>query len=147
MLAHDARRDIGKNWTNFSVNIFGTEDATRSMMDSVIRIAMLTGPRPQRSSPERRHRFEPFKKMLVQTVPCQAATLDLRNGGATVLALRQMQYENALRLMTRRSHPSFMDWHMNVQTWRGKAAVNHVATAAQVAKLQGRCNEVSIRSL
>jgi hypothetical protein len=48
----------------------------------------------------RRCRYETFKKMLVQTVPCQAAALDLRNGRATVLALRQMQYENALRLVT-----------------------------------------------
>jgi hypothetical protein len=41
-------------------------------------------------------RFETFKKILVQTVPCRAAALDLRNGRATVLALRQMQYEDAL---------------------------------------------------
>jgi hypothetical protein len=33
--------------------------------------------------------------MLVQTVPCQATALDLRNRRPTVLALRQMQYENA----------------------------------------------------
>jgi hypothetical protein len=45
----------------------------------------------------RRSRYETFKKMLVQTVPCQAAALDLRNRRTTVLALRQMQYENALR--------------------------------------------------
>jgi hypothetical protein len=42
-------------------------------------------------------RYETFKKMLVQTVPCQAAALDLRNGRTTVLALRQMQFEHALR--------------------------------------------------
>jgi hypothetical protein len=41
-------------------------------------------------------RYETFKRMLVQTLPCQAAPLDLRNGHATVLALRQMQSENAL---------------------------------------------------
>jgi hypothetical protein len=43
-------------------------------------------------------RFETFKKILAQTVPCRAAALDLRNGRATVLALRQMRYENVLRL-------------------------------------------------
>jgi len=45
-------------------------------------------------------RYETFKKMLVQAVPCQAAALDLCNGRATVLALRPMQYDNALRLVT-----------------------------------------------
>jgi S1/P1 Nuclease len=46
----------------------------------------------------RRCHFETFKKILVQTVPCRAAALDLRNRRATVLALRQMQHENALSL-------------------------------------------------
>jgi hypothetical protein len=44
--------------------------------------------------------FEIFKKILVQAVPWQAAALDLRNGRATVLALRQMRYEGALRIAT-----------------------------------------------
>ena len=49
-------------------------------------------------------RYETFKKMLVQTVPCQAAALDLRNGRATVFALRPMQYDNALTLVTLKAH-------------------------------------------
>jgi hypothetical protein len=44
-------------------------------------------------------RYETFERMLVQTVPCQAAALDLCNGRTAVLALRYMQFENALRLM------------------------------------------------
>ena len=46
------------------------------------------------------HHYETLEKMLVQTVPCQAAALDQRNGCATILALRQMRYENALRPTT-----------------------------------------------
>jgi hypothetical protein len=42
--------------------------------------------------------FHTFKRILVQAVPCRAAALDLRDRRATVLALRQMQYENVLRL-------------------------------------------------
>jgi hypothetical protein len=60
-------------------------------------------------SPPRRCRRETFKKILVQTVPCQAVALDLRNGRGTVLVLRQMQYENGVRLITREEIEQKMD--------------------------------------
>ena len=113
---------------------------------SAIRITALTSPGPK-WSPERRCRFETFKKMLVQTVPCQAAALDLRNGRAAVLALRQMRYENAVRLVTRNHIRALQIAHEFAEMERDHQG-SHVATALQPApKQQGRCNRVSFRTL
>jgi hypothetical protein len=46
--------------------------------------------------------YETIEKILVQAVSCQAVALDLRNGRGTVLVLRQMQYENGVRLITQK---------------------------------------------
>jgi hypothetical protein len=96
---------------------------------SAIRITALTSSGPK-WSPERRCRFETFKKMLVQTVPCQAAALDLRNGRAAVLALRQMRYENAVRLVTRNHIRALQISHELAELERDQQ-VSHVATALQ----------------
>ena len=64
-------------------------------------------------------RYETFKKTLVQTVLCQAAALDLRNGRATVLALRPMQYDNALRLVTVEGKTSLNALKMQKRIRRG----------------------------
>jgi hypothetical protein len=94
-------------------------------------IAALTSPGPKWSR-ERRCRFETFTKMLVQTVPCQAAALDLRNGRAAVLALRQMRYENAVRLLTRNHIRALQIAHELTEMERDQQ-VSHVATALQPA--------------
>ena len=68
--------------------------------------------------------------MLVQTVPCQPAALNLRNGRAAVLALRQIRYENAVRLVTRNHIRALQIAHELAELERDQQ-VSHVATALQ----------------
>ena len=70
--------------------------------------------------------------MLVQTVPCQAAALDLRNGRAAVLALQQMRHENAVRVVTRNHIRALQVAHELAEMERDQQ-VSHLATALQRA--------------
>ena len=70
--------------------------------------------------------------MLVQTVPCQAAALDLRNGRAAVLALRQVRYENAMRVVTR-NHIRALQIALELAEMERDQQVSHLATALKPA--------------